>query len=55
MKLIPSEFDEYNPLVMMRGPLMVWLPHGIFGPLFAIGLIILMKGSSFGKKGSGSV
>jgi hypothetical protein len=47
MKLVPSEFDEYNPVViliaaifviggcypllMMRGPLIVRLPRGIFG------------------------
>jgi hypothetical protein len=40
MKLVPSNFVIGGyPLVMMRGPLMVWLPCGIFGPLFAIEFI----------------
>ncbi len=59
MKLVPKEFDEYNPVVvlmgagfvvvggypllMMSGPLIVWLPRGVFGAFFAMGLIILIR------------
>jgi hypothetical protein len=58
MKSVPNEFDRYNrvvalmaaafvviggyPLLMMSGPLITWLPRGIFGIFFVMGLIILI-------------
>jgi len=59
VKWVPKQFDEFNPvvvlmaagfivvggypLVMMSGPLIVWLPRGIFGTFFVIGLVILIR------------
>ncbi len=65
MKLVPKDWDQYNPvlvavgtlfilgggypLLMMSGPPIVWLVRGIPAILFAIGLIILVRRFSFGK------
>ncbi len=61
MKLVPKDWDQYNPVLVLMGaffvvvggyPLLmmpgllivwVWLPRGIFGIFFAMGLIILIR------------
>ena len=59
MRLVPKDFDKYNPVVVfmaplfvltggyplliMSGPPIVWLPRGIFGIFFVIGLVILIR------------
>ena len=59
MKLVPKDWDQFNPvlrlmgvgfvvvggypLLMMSGPMMVWLPRGIFGAFFVVGVIILVR------------
>jgi formate-dependent nitrite reductase membrane component NrfD len=59
MKLVPKQWEEYNPvlvavgaiflfvggypLLMMPGPPIVWLIRGIFAMLVAMGSIILVR------------
>jgi hypothetical protein len=66
MKLVPKEFDEYNPVVllmgagfvvvggypllMLPGPPIVWVIRGVCGAFFAIGLIIVVRQFQLWKK-----
>lgn len=59
MRLLPKQWDEFNPvliamgalfaiiggypLLMMPGPPIVWLVRGIFGAMFLIGLLVLIR------------
>jgi formate-dependent nitrite reductase membrane component NrfD len=66
MKLLPKEFNEYNPVVlllgvgfvvvggypllMLPGPPIVWVIRGVFAAFWAIGLIIVVSQVQLWKK-----